>query len=59
MSDLNPWMIEKFKAQMVKTKAKSTVNKYLSLGSQIYEKGARFQNRPPLGFALCNNTGKM
>lgn len=43
MSDLNPWMIEKFKSNMVKEKAKSTVNKYLSLGSQVFEKAVEWR----------------
>jgi integrase len=38
MSDITPWVIEKFKASEAKGKSKNTVNKYLSLGSQIYEK---------------------
>jgi integrase len=38
MSDITPWVIEKFKASEAKEKSKNTVNKYLSLGSQVYEK---------------------
>ena len=38
MSDITPWVIEKFKTSEAKEKSKNTVNKYLSLGSQIYEK---------------------
>ena len=38
MSDITSWMVEKFKSRMAKDKQKSTINKYLSLGSQVYEK---------------------
>jgi integrase len=38
MSDITPWMVEKFKSAAVKTRAKCTVNKYLNLGSQVFEK---------------------
>jgi len=43
MSDITPWMIERFKVAAVKTKAKSTVNRYLSLGSQVFEKAIEWQ----------------
>ncbi|MFO7557648.1 MAG: tyrosine-type recombinase/integrase [Desulfobacterales bacterium] len=40
MSDINPFMIEQFKRNMVKEKQKqkNTVNKYLCLGSQVFKK---------------------
>jgi len=43
MSDLTPWMIEKFKSNMAKDRAKSTINKYLSLGSQVFEKAIEWR----------------
>jgi len=43
MSDINPFMIEKFKRTMVKTKARTTVNKYLSLGSQVFQKAVEWE----------------
>jgi integrase len=36
-------MIEKFKSNMAKEKAKSTINKYLSLGSQVFEKAIKWR----------------
>lgn len=38
MSDMTPFMVEKFKITKAKEVSKNTVNKYLSLGSQIFEK---------------------
>ena len=38
MGDITPWMLQRFKVNMAKTKAKATVNKYLSLGAQVYSK---------------------
>lgn len=38
MSDISPFMVEKFKIIKAKEVSKNTVNKYLSLGSQIFEK---------------------
>jgi integrase len=38
MSDITPFMVEKFKSVQVKRVSKNTVNKYLSLGSQIFTK---------------------
>lgn len=38
MSDLTPFMIEKFKITKSKEVSRNTVNKYLSLGSQIFIK---------------------
>lgn len=43
MSDITPWVVEKFKAAMAKDRAKSTVNKYLSLGSQVFEKAIEWK----------------
>jgi integrase len=43
MSDITPWVVEKFKAAVVKEKARSTVNKYLSLGSQVFEKAIEWK----------------
>lgn len=38
MSDITPFLVEKFKRQMAKDRSKSTVDKWLSLGSQVFEK---------------------
>ena len=38
LSDITPFMVEKFKIDRANEVSKNTVNKYLSLGSQIYEK---------------------
>lgn len=38
MSEINPWMVEKYKATRIKSVAKSTVNKELILANQIYKK---------------------
>lgn len=38
MSDITPFLVEKFKRQMVKDRSKNTVDKWLSLGSQVFEK---------------------
>ncbi|WP_054032359.1 tyrosine-type recombinase/integrase [Desulfatitalea tepidiphila] len=38
LSDITPFMVEKFKIAKGKEVSKNTVNKYLSLGSQIYQK---------------------
>lgn len=38
LSDISPFMVEKFKVTKAKEISKSTINKYLSLGSQIFEK---------------------
>lgn len=43
MSDITPWVVEKFKAAVAKEKARSTVNKYLSLGSQVFEKAIEWK----------------
>lgn len=38
MSDINPFVVEKFKRAEAKRVSKKTVNRYLSLGSQVFEK---------------------
>jgi integrase len=38
LSDINPFVIEKFKRVMLETRAKTTINKYLCLGSQVFSK---------------------
>ncbi|WP_319404787.1 site-specific integrase [uncultured Desulfosarcina sp.] len=38
MSDITPFLVEKFKRQMAKDRSKNTVDKWLSLGSQVFEK---------------------
>jgi len=38
MTDITPWGVERFKIQEAKSSSKNTVNKVLSLGSQIFEK---------------------
>ena len=38
LSDITPFMVEKFKSAKAKEVSKSTVNKYLSLGSQVFQK---------------------
>ena len=38
MSDINPFLIEKYKMTRVKKVTKATVNRELSLGSQVFEK---------------------
>lgn len=38
MSDITPFMVEKFKSTQAKRVSKNTVNKYLSLGSQVFIK---------------------
>lgn len=38
MSDITPFAVERFKRTMAKGLTQSTVNKYLALGSQVYEK---------------------
>ena len=43
MSDITPWVVEKFKSEVSKTRTKATVNKYLSLGSQVFEKAAEWK----------------
>jgi hypothetical protein len=43
MSDITPWVVEKFKSAVSKEKAKSTVNKYLSAGSQVFEKAIEWK----------------
>ena len=43
MSDLTPFMIEKYKMIRVKDVAKNTVNKELILGKQIYQKAIEWQ----------------
>jgi len=43
MSDITPWMVEKFKVAMAKKRAKSTINRYLSLCSQVFVKAVEWQ----------------
>lgn len=43
MSDLNPFVIEKYKVARAKVVKKQTVNKELILGSQIYEKSVEWK----------------
>jgi len=43
MTDINPFLVEKFKRQEAKRVRKSTVDKYLSLGSQVFEKALEWQ----------------
>jgi integrase len=38
LTDISPFSVQRFKRDMVKDKARSTVNKYLSIGSRIAEK---------------------
>jgi integrase len=38
MSDITPFLVEKFKRKMAKDRSKNTVDKWLSLGSQVFEK---------------------
>lgn len=43
MSDITPFLVERFKRHMAKTVSRNTVNKYLSLGSQVYKKAIEWE----------------
>jgi len=43
MSDINPFVIEKYKAARAKTVERSTVNKELIFGSQVFQKAIEWK----------------
>jgi integrase len=43
MSDITPWMVEKFKVARIKEVSKRTVNNEIVLGSQVYKKAAEWK----------------
>jgi integrase len=43
MSDLNPFVVEKYKAARVKTVQRATVNKELIFGSQVFQKAGEWK----------------
>jgi integrase len=42
MSDINPYLVEKYKTGRVEDVARATVNKEISLGSQVFEKAGEW-----------------
>ena len=43
LSDINPWLVEKYKADRVKVVSKGTVNKELIFASQVYQKASEWK----------------